>query len=440
MGLVDQQIALKWINENIEYFGGDKNRVTLFGESAGGASATAHLFAPESWNYFNKFICNSGVILNSWATKPKNFIKNLSLKLAKKVGCIPLDNNDAEIKYDQINNILKCMAEVKPNILQEKANEVSSSLTHPMAFAFVPIEEDNHFFKGNVFEKFYSQNFKKNVSAIFGTVTDEGTYWLPYYLYDTGFRFNHTVSAEDVSNQALISRSDYQASIGKFMPYFGNSVLVRHALLNAYEQVSNATNESARNRDGVARFVGDYFFTCRLIEFANVLADNIYGNVFMYQFTRRSTANPWPKWMGSMHGYEIEYIYGRPFRKPKIYSEIDLEKNISKKIMRYWKEFVITGRPVSTWPKYNRISQQTFILNEKIASSDDGDIEASDKSQGKYCLLLKEASDYRMPNCGPSVTQIQDIGAVVSSALNAASSSPALTILSINFLTFLLIT
>uniref|UniRef100_A0A914Q8P3 Uncharacterized protein n=1 Tax=Panagrolaimus davidi TaxID=227884 RepID=A0A914Q8P3_9BILA len=108
--------------------------------------------------------------------------------------------------------------------------------------------------------------------------------------------------------------------------------------------------------------------------------------------------------------------------------------------MRYWKEFVITGRPVSTWPKYNRISQQTFILNEKIASSDDGDIEASDKSQGKYCLLLKEASDYRMPNCGPSVTQIQDIGAVVSSALNAASSSPALTILSINFLTFLLVT
>uniref|UniRef100_A0AC34FGQ0 Carboxylic ester hydrolase n=1 Tax=Panagrolaimus sp. ES5 TaxID=591445 RepID=A0AC34FGQ0_9BILA len=441
MGLVDQQIALKWINENIEYFGGDKNRVTLFGESAGGASATAHLFAPESWNYFNKFICNSGVILNSWATKPKNFIKNLSLKLAKKVGCIPNDNNDVEIKSDQINSILKCMAEVKPNILQEKANEVSFSLTHPMAFAFVPIEEDNHFFQGNVFEKFYSQNFKKNVSAIFGTVTDEGTYWLPYYLYDTGFRFNHTVSAEDVSNQALISRSDYQASIDKFMPYFGNSVLVRHALLNAYQQVSNASNENARHRDGVARFVGDYFFTCRLIEFANVLADNIYGNVFMYQFTRRSSANPWPKWMGSMHGYEIEFEFGRPFRKSKIYSEPDLEKNISKKIMHYWKEFIVTGRPVSTWPKYNRISQQTFILNEKIASSDDGDIEASDKSQGKYCLLLKEASDYRMPNCGFSTSPIQDIGAVVSSALiNSASSSPTLTILSINFFTFLLIT
>jgi carboxylesterase type B len=67
MGLKDQVLALQWIQDNIEAFNGEKNLVTIAGESAGGASVHYHLLSDKSKGLFSRAVSMSGTALSPWA-------------------------------------------------------------------------------------------------------------------------------------------------------------------------------------------------------------------------------------------------------------------------------------------------------------------------------------------------------------------------------------
>ena len=80
--LKDQNLALQWVQKNIDKFGGDPNRVTLFGESAGSVFTIYHLLSPKSQGLFHQAIGQSGSPLCTWGyNTPAQ-----SLQLAYEVG------------------------------------------------------------------------------------------------------------------------------------------------------------------------------------------------------------------------------------------------------------------------------------------------------------------------------------------------------------------
>jgi carboxylesterase type B len=107
-GLKDQTMALRWIQRNIKRFGGDPEKVTLAGLSAGGHAVTAHMASPMSNGLFRNVIAVSGAI--AWQKKLKtDNIETVKL-LAEKISCTTAN----------VEEMLKCFRTVSVSICQQK--------------------------------------------------------------------------------------------------------------------------------------------------------------------------------------------------------------------------------------------------------------------------------------------------------------------------------
>lgn len=105
-GIEDQREALRWIQRNISSFGGDKNNVTVSGESAGGASVCMHLSSPDQVKgLFHKAMIVSAGCLAPIKTVPEA-IHAIGKVITKDLGC-PEDSDLTCLRSKSVAEILK---------------------------------------------------------------------------------------------------------------------------------------------------------------------------------------------------------------------------------------------------------------------------------------------------------------------------------------------
>ncbi|XP_045105455.1 juvenile hormone esterase-like isoform X2 [Portunus trituberculatus] len=122
LGLKDQLLALRWVSRNIKQFGGDPNKVTIFGQSAGASSAHLLSLSPKSEGLFGRVILQSGSALSSWALG-SNY-KKTAIQVAKHVGCENHENSSYEM--------IECLRGVNSDELVNTLPKIMNSFGLPI--------------------------------------------------------------------------------------------------------------------------------------------------------------------------------------------------------------------------------------------------------------------------------------------------------------------
>jgi cholinesterase len=337
--LADQILALEWYLSNYaEHFGASSENITLFGESAGSMSIHYHLLGSKK-NLFKNAILQSASALvrinkQTIAYKsPKDALK-ATLKLAKLVNCTQeLNDFDFSFNIERFDtfDLTKCLQEVDVKKLLDAQLQLDDMNVY-LQIPFTPTLDYNKYISVSPFD---TSTYSTNHNILVGANDDEGSYFLFYSFVKKYFDLNRFYYENLTYNDSFVTTILNKILSKTNSNTENNLLLTTNCLSEFYSTTENATSQEEAWIK-ISRIIGDIIFACPVIKLGSYYESSVY-----YKFSHRSLNNPWPSWMGVMHGYEIEFIFGLPVLEFDSYTDED--RLVSQEMMFQWAYFAKHG-------------------------------------------------------------------------------------------------
>jgi para-nitrobenzyl esterase len=354
-GLLDQVAALQWVQENIARFGGDRSRVTIFGQSSGSRDARLLMSSPLTKGLFQRVIKESESI-GPFGVQTVDESEEFGEKVAK------------ILKVPSDGSAIKRMRELRPADILNASAEAS---------------------KHAALEVQWSSGPRGSVPGALAIVIDG---WVLQQNPDEVF-----AAGKQQPVALMIGNNGREASSGS--PWGGAPLAsdregLKKAMQGAYGSLAPkaialyGVDASADTVAAADQWQNDYFYACPAAVIATL--NSVGGQPsFLYQFLRSVPGKDGQYVLGSFHSLELRYVF-KTFDEP-VSGRLPFQPEdymLSEFMERYWTNFAKTGSPNSRdlpyWSAFRKDSEAYMEFSQ------DGRAIPRNGLRSPYCELYQE--------------------------------------------------